>query len=151
MLEDAINAREDRLAVVHIACHGVLDTERPMLSGLALGGGDVLSVADVYRLRVPADLVVLSACETGLGPISDAEGVLGLPRAFFFAGAPRVVVSAWKVSDQDSKDLMLSFYRSMREGGRPAGAALREAKLQQIAAGRNHPYHWAGFTLWGSP
>jgi len=79
------------------------------------------------------------------------EGVMGLARGFFFAGAPRVVVSDWKVSDKSTRDLMEGFYRGMFEEGLAPGAALRAAKLKELREGGegSHPHHWAGFVLWG--
>jgi len=150
-LEEALGGTSQRLRAIHLACHGLVDTERPMLTGLVLAHGRILSVADVHRLVVPADLVVLSACETGLGKLTRSEGVLGLTRGFFFAGASRVVASNWKVSDESTKALMLGFYEGMRKHGMTAAAALRDAKRKQIKAGRSHPYHWASFVLWGLP
>jgi CHAT domain-containing protein len=117
-----------------------------------LGGGDVLTLDDVYRLAVPADLAVLSACETGRGSVVRGEGVVGLVRGFFFAGAPSVVVSNWKVPDESTRALMVSFYEKMIVGGRPPGAALRAAKLERLSAGgaRSAPHDWASFVLWGT-
>ncbi len=149
-LEDALARAPARLAALHLACHGVLDTERPLLTGLVLSEGEILTVADVHRLEVPADLVVLSACETGLGRLTQAEGILGLTRGFLFAGALRVVVSNWKVSDEHTKDLMLRLYEGLCIQGLPPAEALRGAKLALVAAGHAHPYHWASFTLWGA-
>jgi CHAT domain-containing protein len=136
------------VAALHLACHGHVDPERPRLTGLVLADGAVLTVDDVYRLEVPADLVVLSACETGRGKPVRGEGVVGLVRAFFYAGAPRVVVSDWKVPDKSTRDLMVAFYTHLRTGKLAPAAALRAAKLE-IMKEYPHPYHWAGFVLWG--
>jgi CHAT domain-containing protein len=142
-----------RLAAVHFACHGFLDPERPRLTGLVLAGGEVLGLDDLYRLRIPADLAVLSACETGKGKLVTGDGVIGLVRGFFFAGVPRVVVSNWKVSDAGTRPLMVAFYREMLERGRAPAAALREAKLAMLRAGGAgaRPSAWAAFVLWGLP
>ena len=149
-LSAALAEVDGRLAALHLACHGYVDTERPFLTGLVLSGAEILSVHDVYKLRIPADLVVLSACETGRGQLQRGEGVLGLARAFFFAGSPRVVVSNWKVDDESTRSLMVSTYARIAEGAAP-GAALRAAKLERFRRGgvRAHPYHWAAFVLWG--
>ena len=139
--------------VLHLACHGHLDAERPRLSGLVLAGGQVLSVADVYDLSLDADLVVLSACETGRGELVRGEGAIGLVRGFLFAGASRVIVSNWKVNDASASSLMLAFYRGMMEEELTPGEALRGAKLEHLASEgpRSHPHHWAAFVLWGLP
>ncbi len=152
-LRDALGAFPGRLAAVHLACHGHLDTARPRLTGLALAGGEVLTLDDVYRLRVEADLAVLSACETARGRIASGEGVLGLVRGFFHAGCPRVVVSDWRVPDASTGALMVAFYRQMAEQRLAPGAALRAAKLDFLRAGgpRAHPREWAAFVLWGLP
>lgn|GEM_PF-986611 len=142
-----------RWRAVHFACHGLLDAERPALSGLALtpvGDDDgTLRVLDVFRLKVDADLVVLSACETARGKVLNGEGVLGLTRAFLHAGAPRVIASLWKVDDAATRALMSKFYARWAEGSSPA-AALRDA--QAFVASHSawkHPHYWAAWTLWG--
>jgi len=150
-LAGALARHPGRLAALHIACHGSVDAVRPRLTGLVLTGGEVLTVDAVYRMRVPADLVVLSACDTGLGRILRGEGALGLARAFLFAGASRVVASDWAVSDEATRALMVAFYRGMLRDGLSAPEALRAAKLQALRAGgpASHPAHWAAFVLWG--
>jgi CHAT domain-containing protein len=152
-LVEALKQPGGRLAAVHLACHGFVDAERPRLTGLVLAGGEVLGLDDLYRLRIPADLAVLSACETGKGKLVTGQGVVGLVRGFFFAGVPRVIVSDWKVSDAGTRSLMVALYRKMIEEKRPPGAALRAAKLESLRAGgaRAHPSHWAAFVLWGLP
>jgi CHAT domain-containing protein len=151
-LREALASSKGRLAALHLACHGRVDPERPRLTGLVLSGGEVLTLDDVYRLRVPADLVVLSACETGRGRLLEGEGAMGLARGFFFAGAPRVVVSDWAVSDEATRSLMEAFYRGLLRDGLPAGRALRKAKIDALRSGGPlaHPAHWAAFVLWGA-
>src|SRR5205823_7032225 len=116
---------------VHLACHGLVDAERPTLSSLALtqAGDDdgFLTALEVFQMKVPADLVVLSACETGRGKVYHAEGIVGLTRAFMFAGAPRVVVSLWKVDDDATAALMTKFYEEFKQGV-GAARALRDAQ-----------------------
>jgi CHAT domain-containing protein/Tfp pilus assembly protein PilF len=152
-LAEALAGAGGRLAAVHFACHGFVDPERPRLTGLVLAGGGVLGLDDLYRLRIPADLAVLSACETGTGKLVTGDGVSGLVRGFFFAGVPRVVVSNWKVSDAGTRPMMVAFYREMLERGRKPAAALREAKLAMLRAGGAgaRPSAWAAFVLWGLP
>lgn len=144
--------------VIHFATHGILDAAHPALSGLALSMVDrqgrpqdgFLHLRDVYGLRLNADLVVLSGCRTALGREVRGEGLLGLTRGFFYAGAPRVIASLWRVEDQATAALMSRFYRGLwAEGLRPA-AALRAAQLSLRQERRwRDPYFWAGFVLEG--
>ena len=143
---------------VHFATHGYLDTDRPDLSALVLSTIDehgrpqegFLRAHDIYNLNLPAELVVLSACETGLGKEIKGEGLVGLTRGFMYAGAARVAVSLWSVSDKATADLMRSFYTAMlRRGERPA-AALRSAQLEMLKQKAwSSPYYWAPFVLQG--
>jgi hypothetical protein len=146
-------ASEPRWRAVHLACHGLIDPERPLLSCLALATGEqsdgFLTALEVFRMDVPADLVVLSACETGRGRIVQGEGIIGLTRAFMHAGAPRVIVSLWKVDDAATQALMARFYERWKSGVSTA-AALREAQQFVRAHERwKHPYFWAAWVLWG--
>ncbi len=148
-------AKRERWRAVHIACHGVMDPDHPTLSALALtteGEDDgFLTALDVFRLRIPADLVVLSACDSGVGKIVNAEGVLGLMRAFLFAGAPRVIVSLGRVDDAATVVLMEEFYRQW-QAGKPAVTALRMAQATvRSHPGWEHPHYWASWVLWGLP
>jgi CHAT domain-containing protein len=143
---------------LHFATHGYLDTERPSLSALVLSQIDVkgqpqdgfLRVDDIYNARLSADLVVLSACQTGLGKEVRGEGLMGLTRAFLYAGVPRVIVSLWNVNDRATAELMASLYRDMlREGKRPS-EALREAQLELRKKKRwESPFYWAAFVQHG--
>jgi CHAT domain-containing protein len=144
--------------IVHFATHGLLNSQRPELSGLVLSLVDrkgepqsgFLRLHDVYNLRLAADLVVLSACQTALGKNVHGEGLLGLTRGFMYAGAPRVVASLWKVDDRATAELMTRFYRNLIGKGQPAASALRAAQLSMLAEPRwNAPQHWAGFVLQG--
>jgi CHAT domain-containing protein len=144
-------ARRPRWRAVHLACHGLFEAEQPQLSSLALSGGDFLTVLDVFRAKVPADLVVLSACETAKGKVYRAEGVVGFVRAFMFAGAPRVIVSLWKVDDEATKALMARFYE-LWKGGKACATALREAQRFVAAQEKwKDPKFWAAWQLWGLP
>jgi CHAT domain-containing protein len=101
-------------------------------------------------MSLNADLVVLSACETGKGKMVRGEGVLGLPRAFLYAGARNVVLSLWSVSDEGTASLMKVFYRELVQGRRSPGEALARAKEEMIGTERwHHPFYWAGFVLVG--
>ncbi len=144
-----------RWRAVHLACHGIADTEFPQRSALAItpdGASDgMLTVLDIFRLRCPADLVVLSACETGRGKVVRGEGLVGLARAFMYAGAPRVIASLWKVDDDATRALMVEFYKRWN-AGRPAIAALRDAQAHVRAQPKwAHPHYWAAWVLWGLP
>jgi CHAT domain-containing protein len=149
-LRDALRRFDGPPAAVHLACHGLIHGSRPGRIGLELSHHQALTVDDLHRMDLPADLAVLSACETGKGPLRRGEGVLGLVRGFFFAGCPRVVVSNWRVPDEGTRELMVDFYSRMLQGGLPPGAALRAAK-RALSRARAHPYHWAAFVLWGLP
>jgi tetratricopeptide (TPR) repeat protein len=151
--------RRARWRAVHFACHGLLDPDRPAFSSLALSpaGEDdgFLTSLEVFRTPIAADLVVLSACETAKGRIYRAEGIVGLTRAFMFAGAPRVLCSLWKVDDEATRALMTRFYSAWNpKTGAPSGAAaaLRAAQDHVRSQPRwAHPYYWAAWVLWGLP
>ncbi len=145
-------------AILHFATHGLLDPRRPENSGLVLSTVDregraqegFVGLQDIYGLRAPVNLVVLSACRTGLGKDVRGEGLLGLTRGFMYAGASGVVASLWKVNDEATSVLMKQFYANMLREGMPPAAALREAQnsIRQRPEWRA-PYYWAGFTLQG--
>jgi len=150
--------KSKRWRAVHFACHGLIDPERPLLCSLALTPDQTndgrLTVLEIFRNPIPCDLAVLSACDTARGRIYRAEGVIGLTRAFMFAGAPRVLCSLWKVDDQATRALMVEFYRlwNPKDGtnGLPAATALKQA--QEFVAGHpkwKHPRFWAAWQLWG--
>src|SRR5207302_3391829 len=124
--------------VVHFATHGILNSMHPELSGIVLSLVDeegrpqdgFLRLHDIYNQKLPVELVVLSACQTGLGKEIKGEGLIGLTRGFMYAGAARVVVSLWSVNDKATADLMTKFYEKMfKQGQRPA-AALRAAQVE---------------------
>ncbi|HMW00705.1 MAG TPA: CHAT domain-containing protein, partial [Acidobacteriota bacterium] len=143
---------------LHFATHGLLDTEHPEFSALVLSLVDekgnrqkgFLRMMEVYNLDLAAQLVVLSACETGLGKNIRGEGLIGLTRGFMYAGAPSVVVSLWSVSDQGTSELMKRFYRGLlTEKLRPA-AALRKAQIELMGQKAwNSPFYWAPFIVQG--
>jgi len=144
--------------IVHFATHGLLDSAHPELSGLVFSMVDkrgrpqngFLELQDIYNLNLPADLVVLSACETGLGKEISGEGLVGLTRGFMYAGASRVVASLWRVSDVGTAELMAAFYTSMEKDGLPPSAALRAAQIKLWKQKRwSNPYYWAAFQIQG--
>jgi CHAT domain-containing protein len=144
--------------ILHVVTHGVLDTDEPELSGLVLSMVDenkepidgFVSLADIYRLRAPVDLVVLSACQTAVGRGLRGEGLIGLTRGFMYAGASGVVASLWKVDDKVTAQLMRYFYANMLQGGMTPAAALRAAQNTIRSQPQwSSPYYWAGFTFHG--
>jgi CHAT domain-containing protein len=144
--------------IVHIATHGLLNVEHPNLSGLIFSLLDeqgkslegFLRLHDVYNLDLPADLVVLSACRTGLGKDVRGEGVISLSNGFMYAGAKAVISSLWKVDDDATAEFMGHFYRSLLKDQQPPAIALRNAKLEMQKDQRWHaPFYWAGFVLQG--
>jgi CHAT domain-containing protein len=154
-------ATSQRLAqyrIVHFATHGLLNTQHPELSGVILSLVDehgapqdgFLRLNEIYNLNLPADLVVLSACNSALGKEVKGEGLVGLTRGFMYAGASRVVASLWKVDDAATAEFMKIFYRKMfKDGMRPAGA-LSAAQVEMSAQKRwQSPYYWAAFVLQG--
>lgn len=156
--QTATSAQLSQYRYVHFATHGFLNSVHPELSGIVLSlvnekgesQDGFLRAHEVFNLKLPAELVVLSACQTGLGKEIKGEGLVGLTRGFMYAGAPRVVVSLWSVSDQATAELMARFYRGMlKEKMRPA-AALRAAQVFLMKErGWESPYYWAAFTLQG--
>jgi hypothetical protein len=130
--------------VLHLACHGQFRADSPYFSALHLGDG-ALTVRDAATLPLRAQLVTLSACETGMSKVAPGDELLGLLRGFLMAGAPRVLSTLWTVDDASTARLMAQFYREVLAGARPA-AALRAAQ-QALAHERPHPYHWAAFAL----
>jgi CHAT domain-containing protein/tetratricopeptide (TPR) repeat protein len=144
--------------VIHFATHGLINNEHPELSGIVFSLFDpqghsqdgFLRLHDIYNLHLPADLVVLSACSTGLGKDVRGEGLIGLTRGFMYAGASGVVASLWKVDDEATAELMKLFYEGMFKRGLSPAAALREAqlKMSQQKAWQS-PYYWAGFVIQG--
>jgi CHAT domain-containing protein len=156
--ETATNAELGQYRYVHFSTHGLLNSVHPELSGVVFSlvneRGEAqdgfLRAHEIFNLKLPAEVVVLSACQTGIGKEIRGEGIVSLTRGFMHAGAPRVVVSLWAVSDRATTQLMVRFYQGMlKEGMRPA-AALRAAQLSLMNNKRwTSPYYWASFTLQG--
>lgn len=154
----AISEELRHYRIIHFATHGLLNSERPELSGLVLSLFDeqgrpqdgFLRLHEIYNLKLNADLVVLSACQTGLGREVRGEGLIGLTRGFMYAGAVRVVASLWQVDDLATAELMRLFYRKMLQNGLRPAAALRAAQLEMSRQQRRAaPYFWAAFTIQG--
>jgi len=140
--------------IIHFACHGFLDERYPFRSALVLSLSDglkedgFLKVHEIYNLRLSADLVVLSACQTGRGKLEKGEGILGLPRIFFYSGARSVVSSLWKISDKAAARFMYYFYLYLSQG-KDKAQALCMAKVKMQNSKFSHPYYWAAFVLNG--
>jgi CHAT domain-containing protein len=157
-LPAATNPQLSQYRIVHFATHGIFNTESPELSGIILSlvdknGNTVngfLRLNEIFNLNLPADLVVVSACETGLGKEIKGEGLVGLTRGFMYAGSPRLLVSLWKVNDKATAEFMTRFYKLILEKKLPPAEALREAQLEmQQETDWKSPYYWAAFTLQG--
>jgi CHAT domain-containing protein len=158
--------------IIHLATHGIVNEFKPELSAVLLAQDttaytDSLNIllgnvaqqnegflyqSEIYNLKFNADLVVLSACETGLGKVSKGEGVIGLTRAFLYAGADNLIVSLWQVSDKATQLLMVDFYKNYlslnKKKQKKFAPSLRNAKLEMIKQGF-HPYLWSSFILIG--
>ena len=144
--------------IVHFATHAVSDSVHPERSGLVLSLFDrhgrpqngFLGLEQIYDLNLPADLVVLSACDTGLGREIGGEGLVGLVRGFMYAGATRVMASLWNVDDEVTAQLMARFYKSLEQDGLSPAAALRAAQIAVRQESRwQSPYYWAAFQIEG--
>ena len=147
-----------RYKFVHFATHTVLDEDNPDMSSLVMSLVDKagnpqnghLYLRDIYNLRLSAELVVLSACETALGKDVKGEGLMSMVRGFMYSGTPRVLASLWKVDDQATAELMTEFYNELLVNKRTPAAALRQAQITQMQKNpRRSPYYWAGFQLHG--
>jgi CHAT domain-containing protein len=149
--ETLLKANAGNYRYLHIASHGIFNAEDPMASALLLSASDrddgLLSVAELFDLRLNADLVTLSACETALGEVTGGDDVIGFTRGFLYAGAESIVSSLWKVSDAATNKLMQAFYQGLPEQGK--SAALRQAQLALKGGEYGHPYYWAAFQLTG--
>lgn len=141
--------------LIHFATHGIIDARNPEMSALILSLIDergkaqdgYLRLGDIYKLKLSADLVVLSSCDSALGRDLDSEGIIGLPRGFLYAGAKSVIASLWKVNDAKTGKLMAGLYARMQRGESPS-AALRGAQVEMAQHGES-PYVWAAFVLQG--
>ena len=157
--EDNLTARDiSKYRIIHVATHGLLNAERPQFTGvvLSLVGNKTrdgfVRTDEVFNLRLGSPLVMLSACETGLGKEKRGEGVMGLTRAFMYAGAPTVGVSLWSVADKSTADLMTDFYKRLLSTGEgtTSSSALRGAQLAMISGKKySAPFYWAPFVLVG--
>lgn len=142
--------------VLHIATHGMLNDKEPMYSSLVLKDKDtedgLLHTYELYNMQIAADMVVLSACNSGVGKLQKGEGVISIARGFVQAGVPNIVMTIWPVSDQATQQLMTSFYKNLKKG-KPKHKALQEAKIEFLEKAKGNatqPYYWSGFLLAGN-
>ena len=157
--EENLGTRDiSKYRIIHVATHGLLNAERPQFTGvvLSLVGNTTrdgfVRTDEVFNLRLGSPLVMLSACETGLGKQKRGEGVMGLTRAFMYAGAPTVGVSLWSVADKSTADLMTDFYQRLlsTSAATTSSGALRGAQLAMISGKKySAPFYWAPFVLVG--
>ena len=154
----AQSAELGQYRILHFATHGLINSKHPELSGLMFSLIDekgrpqdgFLRFHEIYNLKLNAELVVLSACQTALGKEVRGEGLIGLTRGFMYAGAPRVVASLWRVDDRATAELMKRFYEGMLRGRLRPAAALRAAQVQMWKVkGWEAPFFWGGFALQG--
>ena len=144
--------------IVHFATHGIANSQNPELSGIVMSMVDdkgnlvngFLRLTDIFNLKLAANLVVLSACQSGMGQNVKGEGMVGLTRGFMYAGAQRVAVSLWNVDDEGTSVLMQKFYQKMLQQKLAPAAALRAAQIEMMQQEKwQSPYYWAAFTLQG--
>ncbi|HWP43231.1 MAG TPA: CHAT domain-containing protein [Blastocatellia bacterium] len=158
-VETVMSGKLARYRIVHFATHALINNEQPELSAIALSMFDetgrsregLLRLRDIFSMKLPVELVVLSACRTGLGKQVRGEGTLGLTRGFMYAGAPRVVVSLWSLEDKATAEFMVRFYRNMlgQQKLSPA-SALRRVQIETMKDSRwRSPFFWAAFVLQG--
>ncbi len=156
--EFAKSGELSRYKYLHFATHGIVDEEKPELSGLILAQDtastedNILFSGEIYNIKLNADLTVLSACETGLGKITKGEGIIGLTRALLYAGSKNIIVSLWQVSDNSTNKLMVDFYTDFlnQKKLKKYGKHLRNAKIKMINEGKYaHPFFWSPFILIG--
>jgi CHAT domain-containing protein/Tfp pilus assembly protein PilF len=155
----ALSPELGQYRIVHLATHSIIDTAHPERSGVMLsrvdGKGErqqgFLTLDEIYNLKLSADLVVLSSCETALGKDIRGEGMIGLTRGFMYAGSPRVVATLWKIDDRATSELMKRFYEGMLGERRlPPAAALKAAQTDILRKrGWTHPYYWSAFVIQG--
>jgi CHAT domain-containing protein/Tfp pilus assembly protein PilF len=154
--ENLKTTKLEKYNIIHFATHGIVNEDKPELSQIFLSknessweDGNLFS-GEIYNLKINSDLVVLSACQTGLGKVKKGEGVIGLTRALLYAGANNLIVSLWSVSDKSTSELMIDFYSILLQSHPDYSIALQQSKLKMINSGNfSHPYYWAPFIFIG--
>ena len=144
--EDVLRTHGAKSRFLHIATHGYFRQDNPMFSSIRLGGSH-LSLYDLYHLRLPAELVVLSGCATGLNVVTPGDELMGLVRGLLQAGAQSLVLSLWDVHDESTREFMIGFYTRL-QAGFPKAAAI-QATMLELCQKYPHPYYWAPFSLIG--
>ena len=136
---------------LHFATHGEFDADAPLKSALLLAkdteNDGILTVSELYSIKLEADLTTLSACETGLGKIANGDDIVGLTRGFLYAGSSSIVASLWKVDDIATSELMIRFYANLKQTNKRE--ALRDSQLYTKRK-YPHPYFWGAFQLTGN-
>ena len=145
-----------KVSILHLATHSFLDDENPQKSCFAFTMDDqssedgFLYTYELYNMNILAKLVILSGCETGIGNIKKGEGIISLARAFKFAGCPNIIMSLWKVSDQTTKEIMITFNKNLKKG-MGKDRALQQTKISYLKGSKNlHPFFWSSFVLIGN-
>jgi CHAT domain-containing protein/tetratricopeptide (TPR) repeat protein len=144
--EEILRTHGPKSRTVHIATHGYFRKDNPMFSSIRLGNSH-LNLCEISQLHLPAELIVLSGCATGLNVVSPGDELMGLVRGLLQAGGHSLVLSLWDVHDESSKDFMIGFYTRLQNGATKA-EAMRSTMLE-LRKSRPHPYHWASFSLIG--
>ncbi len=144
--EAVLRAHGGTSRIIHIATHGYFRQDNPMFSSIRLGDSH-LSLYDINHLHLPAELIVLSGCATGLNVITPGDELIGLARGLLQAGAQSLVLSLWDVHDESTKDFMIAFYARLQQG--EAKSAAMQAAMLELREKHPHPYHWAPFSLIG--
>jgi CHAT domain-containing protein len=154
-LKTVLSAKLANYRIWHFATHGLADPTSPDLSGLVFSLVDArgrpvpgyLKIQDIFDLTIDPELVVLSACNSGVGEQAPGEGAAGLSYAFLHAGAKQVVSTIWGVEDEASGELMKEFYKGLLENHLPPAGALRKAQIAMARKGWPEPFYWAGYLL----
>jgi len=139
----------DNKDVIHFSCHGYFDNLDPLSSGILFHNNEVLTARKIFNMRLNAEIVTLSACQTGLNERKPGDELIGLTRAFLYAGVPSVIVSLWSVDAKSTQELMIEFYRLLKEG-KDKATALQQAQIKIMEKEEySHPYYWSPFILVG--
>ena len=148
--KDSFESIINDYSIIHLATHACVDEENPNFSRIYFKD-TYLSNFDLTNMRIQANLAVLSACNTNVGPLMKGDGVSSISKGFILAGCPSILTSLWSVDDCSTSELMINFYRSLKKGNTKS-ASLRHAKIKYLSQADDsnaHPYYWAPFQLSG--